>query len=74
MLYAVIGMGKLNTSIHIEEVKRLDELGLLPRNFDLPPVKDTVTVPVGGKTHFNNILSQLNQNYELRLYNCSICG
>ena len=50
MLYAVIGMGKLNTSIHLDEVKRLDEMGMLARNFDLPPIKDTVTVPVGGYT------------------------
>lgn len=47
--YAVLGLDKLNRSIKIDEIKRLDEQGVLKRNLDRPPLKDTVTVPVGGK-------------------------
>ena len=39
-------------------MKELDNKGLLKRNFDRPPLKDTVTVPAGGYTvirfHANN--------------------
>ncbi len=31
-------------------VKEMDKLGLLKRNFDRPPIKDTTTVPAGGYT------------------------
>ena len=41
---------KLNTSIHMDFIKKLDADGLLKRNYDRPPIKDTVTVPVGGYT------------------------
>jgi L-ascorbate oxidase len=50
LAYAVVGIGKLKTSIKLAEVEALDKAGKLPRNFDNPPVKDTVTVPVGGYT------------------------
>ena len=32
----------------MDYVKELDNNGKLERNFDRPPIKDTVTVPVGG--------------------------
>jgi L-ascorbate oxidase len=34
----------------MDYVKELDNKGLLKRNFDHPPLKDSVTVPVGGYT------------------------
>ena len=34
----------------MDYIKDLDNQGLLQRNFDHPPLKDTVTVPVGGYT------------------------
>lgn len=36
----------------LDEIESLDRLGKLERNLDRPPVKDTVTVPVGGYTIF----------------------
>ena len=30
-------------------VRDLDKKGLIERNFENPPIKDTVTVPVGGQ-------------------------
>lgn len=50
--FAVVGIGKLNKSIKVSEVIDLDKRGQLLRNLDNPPVKDTVTVPVGGYTIF----------------------
>ena len=34
----------------MSDVRRMDEMGELKRNLDRPPIKDTVTVPVGGYT------------------------
>ncbi|KAK3090802.1 hypothetical protein FSP39_014772 [Pinctada imbricata] len=46
--YRVIGMDRLNSSTTLEQVKKLDEAGLLHRNFNYSVAKDTVTVPDGG--------------------------
>ncbi len=46
--FAVLAVEKLNRSISLDYVKKLDENGLIKRNLDRPPIKDTVTVPVGG--------------------------
>ncbi len=48
--FAVLGVDKLRKSITTSEIKQMDQNGLLKRNFDRPPLKDTVTVPVGGKS------------------------
>lgn len=48
--FAVMGIEKLNTSISLDYVKNLDRMGKLKRNLVNPPIKDTVTVPVGGYT------------------------
>lgn len=32
------------------DIKLMDQMGKLKRNFDSPPIKDTVTVPSGGYT------------------------
>ena len=47
--FAVLAVEKLNKSIKMDYVKKLDENGLIKRNLDRPPIKDTVTVPVGGE-------------------------
>lgn len=36
--------------IQFFQIKEMDALGLIKRNFDHPPAKDTVTVPDGGYT------------------------
>jgi L-ascorbate oxidase len=48
--FAVLGVEKLNHSVSLETIKEMDRMGLLKRNFDRPPIKDTVTVPAGGYT------------------------
>ena len=48
--FAVLGVEKLNRSISVDYVKMLDDQGKLKRNMHQPPIKDTVTVPVGGYT------------------------
>jgi hypothetical protein len=48
--FAVLQIDKLNTSLKTSEIKKLDEEGKIFRNLDRPPIKDTVTVPVGGYT------------------------
>jgi L-ascorbate oxidase len=42
--YAVLAVEKLNTSISMDYIKKLDAKGMLKRNLDRPPIKDTVTV------------------------------
>jgi hypothetical protein len=42
--YAVLAVEKLNTSISMDYIKKLDSKGMLKRNLDRPPIKDTVTV------------------------------
>lgn len=47
--FALLGVGKLNDSIKVDYVKMLDFQGKLARrNYESPPIKDTVTIPVGG--------------------------
>ncbi|XP_053398492.1 uncharacterized protein LOC123558060 [Mercenaria mercenaria] len=46
--FYVVGMDRLGESTSLEEVKRLDVQGRLPRNLVDPVAKDTVTVPDGG--------------------------
>lgn len=48
--FAVLGNEKVKTSLSVLEVMDLDRQGKLLRNFDNPPVKDTVTAPSGGYT------------------------
>ena len=57
-------------------VKDLDEKGLLERNFDRPPLKDTVTVPVGGFRIFIFFLAdnKIILIFIQRLYNNQICS
>jgi L-ascorbate oxidase len=50
--FAVLAVNKLNTSINLADVISMDKNGLLQRNLDKPVIKDTVTVPVGGKSFF----------------------
>ena len=61
--YAVLAVGKLNKSIHLQDVIDLDAKGLLTRNFDRPPLKDTVTVPVGGNLRSFDFFSGRKINY-----------
>lgn len=48
--FKVLGMDRLGNSTTEEIVRNLDKEGLLKRNFDNPPIKDTITTPDGGYT------------------------
>ncbi|XP_043270972.1 laccase-1-like [Venturia canescens] len=48
--FRVVAMRRVGENVTVETVKRLDEEGLIVRNLDRPPIKDTVTVPDGGYT------------------------
>ena len=41
---------KTGDKIYMDDIKKLDREGLLERNLDRPPLKDTVTIPSGGYT------------------------
>ena len=49
-------------------VKAMDKKGLLKRNFDRPPLKDTTTVPVGGYT----IIRFLTNNPGTWMFHCHL--
>jgi L-ascorbate oxidase len=66
--FAVIGVEKLNASIKMSYVQSLDDQGLLKRNLNNPPIKDTVTVPVGGYT----ILRFVANNPGTWLFHCHL--
>jgi L-ascorbate oxidase len=66
--FAVIGMGRLNRSVNADYVRTLDQSGMLPRNFDRPPLKDSVTVPAGGYT----IIRFLADNPGSWLFHCHL--
>jgi len=46
--FRLVGMEKLADSTHVEEVKAMNEAGLLPRKLLSPSHRDTVNVPDGG--------------------------
>jgi len=48
--FRVVGLERLGENVSIETVKQLDRFGLLKRNLNTAPVKDTVTIPDGGYT------------------------
>nr|XP_045582741.1 laccase-4-like isoform X1 [Procambarus clarkii] len=64
----VLAMGRLGENTTLQKVQELDAAGLIERNFDHPPIKDTVTVPDGGYTIIRFIAS--NPGYWL--FHCHI--
>ncbi|GJQ77051.1 Mco1 [Trypoxylus dichotomus] len=48
--FRVVGMEHFNELVNKETILEMDEAGLLPRNFDNPPLKDTANVPASGYT------------------------
>ncbi|KRT85626.1 hypothetical protein AMK59_278, partial [Oryctes borbonicus] len=55
--YRVIGMERLDEPVDKETILEFDAANLLPRNFDNPPLKDTVNVPGQGYTIIRFIAS-----------------
>lgn len=68
MSFAVLDIKKLNYSISVDDVKKMDEDGKIKRNFNRPPVKDTITVPVGGYT----VIRFLADNPGTWIYHCHL--
>lgn len=66
--FRVIGMDRLNRSVTVEEVERLDKAGELKRNLISAPIKDTVTIPDGGYT----IIRFVADNPGYWLFHCHI--
>ncbi|XP_076174595.1 uncharacterized protein LOC143150301 [Ptiloglossa arizonensis] len=56
--FRVVAMARVGKNVTADVVKKLDKEGLIHRNLDHAPLKDTVTVPDGGYTivrfHANN--------------------
>ncbi|XP_048239277.1 laccase-2-like [Haliotis rufescens] len=48
--FRVVAMDRVNQSTSLEEIKMMDEAGLIERNLETPIAKDTVTVADGGYT------------------------
>lgn len=48
--FRVVSIEKVGSNVTLAEVKRRDEAGLIHRNLENAPFKDTVTVPDGGYT------------------------
>lgn len=48
--FRVVAIEKIGTNVTLDEVKRRDQAGLIHRNLENAPIKDTVTVPDGGYT------------------------
>jgi len=46
----------------MSQIKEMDKNNLIKRNLDKPPIKDTVTVPVGGKYLLNIFISLVNKS------------
>ena len=68
MSFAVLDIQKLKKSIRLDEVKKMDEEGKINRNYNRPPVKDTITVPVGGYT----VIRFLADNPGTWMYHCHL--
>nr|XP_053649016.1 uncharacterized protein LOC128700086 [Cherax quadricarinatus] len=66
--FQVLAMGRLGENTTLRKVQEMDAAGLIERNFDRPPIKDTVTVPDGGYTIVRFIAS--NPGYWL--FHCHI--
>ncbi|KAJ8669572.1 hypothetical protein QAD02_000831 [Eretmocerus hayati] len=56
--FRVLAMRRLGKNVTMKDVMQADREGHIDRNFERPPIKDTVTVPDGGYTvvrfHANN--------------------
>lgn len=48
--FRVVAMERLGRNVTVEKVEKLYNAGLLKKNLESPPLKDTVTVPDGGYT------------------------
>ncbi|XP_035778845.1 uncharacterized protein LOC118459510 isoform X1 [Anopheles albimanus] len=66
--FRVVGMDRVGRNTTIEDIRRMDEQGLLPRRLKRAPIKDTVTIPDGGYT----IIRFIANNPGYWLFHCHI--
>ncbi|XP_058055830.1 uncharacterized protein LOC131207238 [Anopheles bellator] len=66
--FRVVGMDRVSRNTTIEDIRRMDERGLLRRRFKRAPLKDTVTIPDGGYT----IIRFIANNPGYWLFHCHI--
>ena len=64
--FTIFSLIKLGDVLSRESIKQLDNSGLLARNFDRPPLKDTIDVPSGGYT----ILRFIADNDGVWMFHC----
>ena len=43
-------MNRLGSNVTVQQIREMDEMGLIERNLVNAPIKDTVSVPDGGYT------------------------
>ncbi|XP_310270.3 uncharacterized protein LOC1271472 [Anopheles gambiae] len=66
--FRVVGMDRVSRNTTIEDIRRMDEEGRLPRRLKRAPIKDTVTIPDGGYT----IIRFIANNPGYWLFHCHI--
>uniref|UniRef100_A0A182P7D7 Multicopper oxidase n=1 Tax=Anopheles epiroticus TaxID=199890 RepID=A0A182P7D7_9DIPT len=66
--FRVVGMDRVSRNTTVEEIRRMDEEGRLPRRLKRAPIKDTVTIPDGGYT----IIRFIANNPGYWLFHCHI--
>uniref|UniRef100_A0A182N4J6 Multicopper oxidase n=1 Tax=Anopheles dirus TaxID=7168 RepID=A0A182N4J6_9DIPT len=66
--FRVVGMDRVSRNTTVEDIRRMDEEGRLPRRLKRAPIKDTVTIPDGGYT----IIRFIANNPGYWLFHCHI--
>uniref|UniRef100_A0A182VY04 Uncharacterized protein n=1 Tax=Anopheles minimus TaxID=112268 RepID=A0A182VY04_9DIPT len=66
--FRVVGMDRVSRNTTVEDIRRMDEEGRLPRRLKKAPIKDTVTIPDGGYT----IIRFIANNPGYWLFHCHI--
>ncbi|KFB43437.1 laccase 1 [Anopheles sinensis] len=66
--FRVVGMDRVSRNTTVEDIRAMDEAGLLKRRFKRAPIKDTVTIPDGGYT----IIRFIANNPGYWLFHCHI--
>uniref|UniRef100_A0A182JMG1 Multicopper oxidase n=1 Tax=Anopheles atroparvus TaxID=41427 RepID=A0A182JMG1_ANOAO len=66
--FRVVGMDRVSRNTTVEDIRAMDEAGLLRRRLKRAPLKDTVTIPDGGYT----IIRFIANNPGYWLFHCHI--
>lgn len=58
-------MERIGTEVSVDQIRAMDEKGLLQRNLIDAPVKDTVSVPDGGYTIIRFVANNPGKHLEI---------